>query len=200
MKLSRYTRNWPVDLFDAVGGFDPITIPGLEGWFDADDSGTITIDTGKVSQWDDKSGEGNDATQITPGNRPVVTAGALNGKAVLTFAVDDFMASVLGITQPATVFVVFKTTAATIYSPLLSSADAGARAETLLTDADKVAGFAGTTVSGGSISAGTYYQMANIFNGASSKVFQDGDEKAAGDMGAQNSVVTRIASSPDTPA
>lgn len=194
-RLSKHVRGWP----DLSSEFDPTDIAGCEGWFDACDSGSITLASGKVSQWNDRSGNGKHATQITPGNRPVVTTGALNGKDVITFAVDDFLASALGISQPATVFIVFKTTATGIYSPLVSSADAAARAETLLTDQDEFGGHAGATVSGGTLASGTYYQQANVINGASSEVFVDGTSEASGDMGAQDSAQVRIASSPDYP-
>ena len=39
-------------------------------WFDASDSSTITIDTG-VSNWSDKSGNNNDASQTSASNQPV---------------------------------------------------------------------------------------------------------------------------------
>jgi len=53
-------------------------------WFDAADSSTITIATG-VSQWDDKSGNGRNATQATGANQPSVISAALNGKNVIRF-------------------------------------------------------------------------------------------------------------------
>ena len=52
-------------------------------WLDAADSDTITRVSGAVSQWDDKSGNGNHFGQSTPGSRPGI--GSLGGKDVLTF-------------------------------------------------------------------------------------------------------------------
>lgn len=49
--------------------FQPNDISNCQLWLDAADSSTITISTG-VSQWNDKSGNGFNATQITVGNRP----------------------------------------------------------------------------------------------------------------------------------
>jgi hypothetical protein len=53
-------------------------------WFDADDSSTITIATG-VSQWNDKSGNGRNATQATGVNQPLLISNELNGKPVVRF-------------------------------------------------------------------------------------------------------------------
>lgn len=54
-------------------------------WLDADDASTITLNGSKVSQWDDKSGEGRHATQSTESQQPVLTTSGLNGKNVVTF-------------------------------------------------------------------------------------------------------------------
>lgn len=64
--------------------FDPKKINGLEAWYDASASDTITTATG-VSQWDDKSGNGNNATQATGANQPATGSNTLNGRNVLTF-------------------------------------------------------------------------------------------------------------------
>ncbi|MEA3272466.1 MAG: hypothetical protein U9P90_02255 [Patescibacteria group bacterium] len=53
----------------------PANLTNLELWLDASDSGTITKDgSNKVSQWDDKSGNGNHATQGTEANQPAYNA------------------------------------------------------------------------------------------------------------------------------
>lgn len=46
-------------------------------WFDADDAETITESGGLVSQWDDKSGNLNHATQLTGSNQPTYTTGQI---------------------------------------------------------------------------------------------------------------------------
>jgi len=48
----------------------PLNIPRCTLWLDASDISTITQSGGAVSQWNDKSGTGNNATQSTPGNQP----------------------------------------------------------------------------------------------------------------------------------
>lgn len=52
-------------------------------WLDAADASTITTVSGAVSQWNDKSGNGRNATEST--NRPTLTANALSGKNAVTF-------------------------------------------------------------------------------------------------------------------
>jgi hypothetical protein len=46
-----------------TGAFSPADLGGLYMWFDASDSSTLTIDTGKVIGWDDKSGNGRNLTE-----------------------------------------------------------------------------------------------------------------------------------------
>jgi hypothetical protein len=78
--------------------FDPRRIPGLQAWYDAADSSSITLDAGRVSQWSDKSGNARHATNTTSGStQPSYTVGARNGLNVLTFAA----ASVQRLTVPS---------------------------------------------------------------------------------------------------
>jgi hypothetical protein len=52
-------------------------IDGLALWLDAEDSSTITHSSNAVSQWSDKSGNGNHATQSTAANRPSLATKAI---------------------------------------------------------------------------------------------------------------------------
>ena len=54
-------------------------------WLDAADASTITESGGAVSQWDDKSGNGRNATQSTNSNMPVFNATGLNSKQSINF-------------------------------------------------------------------------------------------------------------------
>ncbi|TCO82168.1 fibronectin type III domain protein [Chthoniobacter flavus] len=73
-----------VGAFTAMGQTSPPTT-GLKLWLAADTS--VTLDgSGGVSAWADQSGNANNATQSTAGNRPTVTANALNGKPVVHFS------------------------------------------------------------------------------------------------------------------
>lgn len=57
----------------------------LSFWFDASDASTITLVSGAVSQWNDKSGNGRNATQATSTNRPAYSLTSFKGKPGLTF-------------------------------------------------------------------------------------------------------------------
>jgi hypothetical protein len=61
-------------------------------WLDAADASTITTVSGAVSQWNDKSGNGRNASQATATNRPALTANGQNSLNVLTFdGVNDWL-------------------------------------------------------------------------------------------------------------
>jgi hypothetical protein len=62
-------------------------------WLDAADASTVTTVSSAVSQWNDKSGNGRNATQSTAGYRPTYTSAGQNGLNVLTFdGTDDWLA------------------------------------------------------------------------------------------------------------
>jgi hypothetical protein len=67
-------------------GAPPDQVKGVIAWLDAADTSTITASGNAVSNWADRSGHGNDATQATPANRPTTVAAAQNGRAVIHFA------------------------------------------------------------------------------------------------------------------
>lgn len=62
----------------ASGGFNPKSIAGLAVWLDAADSTTITLNSGNVSEWRDKSGNSRNYSQATAANQP--TTGTVNGR------------------------------------------------------------------------------------------------------------------------
>jgi hypothetical protein len=57
-------------------------------WLDAADSGTITLVSGAVSEWRDKSGNARHASQATAGARPTIQAAAQNGLDFIRFTTD----------------------------------------------------------------------------------------------------------------
>lgn len=63
----------------------PLTIEGLQIWVDASDETTITDSSGSVSQWDDKSGNGNHVTQGTPENQPSTGTRTINNLNTIEF-------------------------------------------------------------------------------------------------------------------
>ena len=81
-------------------------------WLDASDSSTIEENGGKVSQWDDKSGNNNHLTQATDANQPTTGTRSQNGLNVLDFN-GDYLTKVFAVAQPYTVFAVAKSDAPT---------------------------------------------------------------------------------------
>ena len=63
----------------------PADLPGLALWLDADDASTLTVSSGAVAEWRDKSGNGRHAAQTTAVNRPDYTAAALNGRGAVVW-------------------------------------------------------------------------------------------------------------------
>jgi hypothetical protein len=81
-------------------------------WLDAADASTVTTVSGAVSQWNDKSGNGRNATQATAGSRPTVASASQNSLNGISFdGVDDrlgFSSAILGTTH--SLFILFKPT------------------------------------------------------------------------------------------
>lgn len=78
-----------------VAGIDPppppTTSANLKLWLKAD-AGVTTTASGAVSEWDDQSGNGNNAVMSDETTAPVVASSAINGKPSLRFdGVDDFL-------------------------------------------------------------------------------------------------------------
>lgn len=76
----------------AAAGFSPLSLsPAL--WLDASDSSTITASGSplKVSQWNDKSGNGRNVTQATATNQPITGAVTQNGLNSVKFETNDFL-------------------------------------------------------------------------------------------------------------
>lgn len=58
---------------------------GLTLWLDGSDYSTITLNGSNISQWDDKSGNGNHATQTTQINQPLYVSNGLNNQGIAKF-------------------------------------------------------------------------------------------------------------------
>jgi hypothetical protein len=67
------------------GAWTPAQLPSLALWLDADDASTITLNGSDVSQWDDKSGNGNHVSNATAATQPAYLATGWNGKPTLSF-------------------------------------------------------------------------------------------------------------------
>lgn len=83
-----------------------------ELWLDASDSSTLTLVSGGVSQWNDKSGNARHATQSDASKRPTVSSAAQNGLDVVLFDGSNDTLALPNITQSfgQSVFAVVDTT------------------------------------------------------------------------------------------
>jgi hypothetical protein len=79
-------------------GFNPKTISGLVGWWDANDSSTITLNSTTVSEWRDKSGVGVALTQGTAAEQPTYQTAYVNGKNAMTFDGGDVLSAATSVT------------------------------------------------------------------------------------------------------
>lgn len=99
-------------LYPLVGGnFSPLDLsPAL--WLDADDNSTLTLVSGAVSEWRDKSGNNCHATQTNASNRPLFVANELNGTDVIRFGtqlINRFLnVSGLNLLDNCSIFISFK--------------------------------------------------------------------------------------------
>jgi len=65
--------------------FQPIDVPGCALWLDAADQSSLTLSGSNVTQWSDKSGNGNTVIQATSANQPTYVTNVVNGNPVLRF-------------------------------------------------------------------------------------------------------------------
>ena len=109
--------------------FSPLDYSPL-AWFDASDAASITHVSGGVSQWNDKSGNGNHVTQGNAASRPTTNIRTVNGLNVLyfdgadMFNVPSSLYSVLG-TGDKTYLVVYASDVANTNSYMFTGATSG---------------------------------------------------------------------------
>lgn len=81
---------WNVPVVELA--FTPRRITNLVGWYDGADTSSIIQSGGDVSQWSDKSGNGNHATQAVGVNQPKTGTRTLNGRNTIAYnGVDDYL-------------------------------------------------------------------------------------------------------------
>jgi len=88
--------------------FDPRRIANSVLWLDSTDSSTQTMNGSTVSQWSDKSGRGNHATQTTAASQPTRAASGINGRQTITFSGTTSVRVSLSLTLPYTIVAVGK--------------------------------------------------------------------------------------------
>jgi len=101
---------FPYTLFAGSGGLWTPAQFASDVWIDVADASTITHSGGDVSQWDDKSGNGRNATQGTGSNQPVVGTKFINGLDAIEFdgANDHLDVSTIGTGEDITLVAVWQ--------------------------------------------------------------------------------------------
>jgi hypothetical protein len=151
-------------------------------WLDASDASTITLATG-VSNWADKSGNGNDAVQASGTLQPLVSTADMNGLDTISFdGSDDILSTALSMPDSHTVFYVAKkgnqTTTGSISRPVIGidspTLTYGARREPL-TELDFVIGLTRIAVIDNSWIDGSSVILSATYNGTTLSGWYDGN-------------------------
>jgi hypothetical protein len=183
---------------------DPAFLGGLEGgilwtpaqistalWLDAADSGTITQSGGAVTQWNDKSGNGRNATASST-ERPTYSATPFNSKPGLTFNGTsnvmraDALASLLGGEDAPFICYVVVNFSAGVFIGVGASTSTNPLHSLIALDASSLFSstrrdFASTVATiTGSNSASTDLLLGNIFNGTTTTLYRNGTQDATG--------------------
>jgi len=108
-------------LGEVVAPFVPTDIANILAWYDADDANTIIESSNLVSQWNDKSLNGNNVTQPSGGLRPLTNSLTIGGLNAISFTADFLTKDPLVLSNNLTIFIVGNVSAtANIFASLLS--------------------------------------------------------------------------------
>jgi len=146
-------------------------------WLDAADASTITESGGAVSEWNDKSGNGRNASQGEVGSRPSYSATGFNGLPGVTFdGANDRMLHGLTAGGPHTLIAVYKTNSSqTGFRGVISTGSSGSAGSAIYargTSAFIAAFGAGEITSTAAYSSGqTVTVILEDDNGATTKYF-----------------------------
>lgn len=137
MVLQNYILN---GVKKASGRISLATITGLKMWFDAADATTLTLSSGNVTQWTDKSGNGNNLIPWTGQANATVSSAYQNGLNVLNFSGNSLYRSPNGsATYPQDVYIVVALKGLTTHNDVLGMGDTSTDNFNSLTFAENVA-------------------------------------------------------------
>ena len=113
---------FPTAYWKAGAAFTPNSISNGFLWLDPTDNATITQSGGTASQWNDKSGVGNNVVQATAGKQFAVTASGINSKQVMTCASTKYMNGTMagGALSAWTIMMVCKPTTLSQFDALIA--------------------------------------------------------------------------------
>jgi len=104
--------------------FSPRKIAGLGLWFDATDSSTITLTSGSLTQWNDKSGNGRNLTAVSGFANATVSSGYQNGFNVFNFSGNGLYRTAAGnVFYPLDVYIVVALKSLTTHVDVLGMGD-----------------------------------------------------------------------------
>jgi hypothetical protein len=155
----------------------------LQFWVDANDESSITLNGSRVAQWNDLSGNGRNLGQVTSGQQPEWITGAINE--VRSDATNDSMStSGFSISQPFARFSVL-TRRSTGNGTILNSIGASPNNALATTSSTQINVFGGSAsiTSAQTFSLAQRSQFAEMFNGASSLLFNNGTSTGPTNIG-----------------
>ena len=107
-------------------GFTPRQIPGLALWFDGTDSSTITLSSGSLTQWNDKSGNGRNLTAVSGYANATVSSAFQNGLNVFNFSGNGLYRTAGGaVVYPQDCYIVVALKSTTAHVDVLGMGDTG---------------------------------------------------------------------------
>lgn len=173
--------------------FTPKSIAGLQLWLDASDSSTVTLNGSNVSQWNDKSGNGRNATQGTANNQPTYATAGRNSRNIITFdgTSDSMLTNDYTIAQPHTLFVVGRRAVGGANQNFTDGGSAG-RAAVYWANTDNWGMFGGVALTGPAGTDTNWHVFAASFNTTSSTLRLDGSTIATGTAGTESYTGLRI--------
>ena len=120
--------------------FKPTSITGCSLWFDATDSSTITLSSGSLTQWNDKSGNGRNFTAVSGYANATVSAAYQNGLNVFNFSGNGlYRAPAASAVYPQDVYIVVALKSLLVHNDILGMGDTSVDNFNSLTFAENVA-------------------------------------------------------------
>ena len=187
----------------ATFDIDPLSMPvthnGMVLWLRSDKH--VTSSGGTVSEWDDISGSANNATQSISGDRPTLTANAINGLPAVTFASGKFMqipAGMANFTSGASIFAVVRPTSVVANARILDFGNGSASNNIILDEPAStsnamlvynVASSSNVTAAS-SVTVNNYQLLEAVHNGAgTATLFTNGVQTASGTINNINNIL-----------
>jgi hypothetical protein len=205
---------WPIAFVS------PKSLSGLQLWLDASDASTLYDATtggslvaadGGVARWEDKSGNGNHATQSTEANRPLRRSSVVNSRDAIDFdgsndglSVNALSSIFSGVNNPFTVIAVAKTDVTNSTQDILSAGNSSNNNENVRCvwnngsqkasiSREPLIGNQGKLLAGDTSLGTTTRAVSFVFNTSTGIVFVDGSsDSSATDLAISSSLPLNV--------